>query len=136
MNTSQIFTGTIRRCTEHEVHSIFSLSTYIDGQCIGCDGIGSVHIDSEIYKENAILIRLQNGSYVDLESLDSFLDCIRTYQSYSYGLRGKGLMMYCNPDYVGSLFVDTSTLKPYYGDTQASKHVSVYQLKKRVEASK
>ncbi len=135
MNTSQIFTGTIRRCTEHEVHSIFSLSTYIDGQCIGCDGIGSVHIDSEIYKENAVLIKLQNGDYVDLESLDSILDYIRIYQSYSYGLRGL-MMSSFQPNHVGELFVDDTSLKPYYGDEQASKHVSVYQLKKRVEASK
>ncbi len=132
MNKDQIFIGTIRKCTTYEVRSVFCHSTHIDGQCIGVDGIGYNLIDSEIYKENAILIDLKDRGYIDLESLDSFLDCIRVYQTYGYGLD----LMSFSPNHIGELFVDASTLRPYYDTAQKSKHVSVYQLKKQVGASK
>ena len=72
MKTDKIFWGNIRKCTKYEVHKVFTCSEYINDQCIGSDSFGYVERDDELYKEYAILIKLENGSFVDLEILFSF----------------------------------------------------------------
>ena len=74
MKTDQIFIGDIRKCTKYETHTTFSSSTYIGDQCIGCDSFGYIDKDDELYKENAVLIKIKNGGYVDLERFNSILD--------------------------------------------------------------
>lgn len=134
MDKNQIFIGTIRKCTQYEMHPMFENRTYFGDQCIGFDCLGYTTTSDEVYKENAILIKLKNGFYVDLNQLDSILDCIKIYRPDRYRLGG--LAMSTSADHVGSLFVDTDSLKPYYEGKQNSNHVSVYQLKKQVEYSK
>ena len=80
MKTDQIFIGDIRKCTKYETHTTFSSSTYIGDQCIGCDSFGYIDKDDELYKENAVLIKIKNGGYVDLERFNSILDYIRIYR--------------------------------------------------------
>ena len=77
MKPEQIFIGNIRRCTKYENHTTFSSSTYIGDQCIGCDSFGYIEEENELYKENAILIKVEHGGYVDLEKLNSILDYIK-----------------------------------------------------------
>lgn len=134
MKTDQIFIGDIRKCTKYETHTTFSNSTYIGDQCIGCDSLGYIDSDNELYKENAILIKIKNGGYVDLERFNSFLDYIRIYRDITKdGYRLGGLMMPTSAHNIDSLFVDESSLKPYYTNHQRPTNISVHQLKMQVE---
>lgn len=136
MKPEQIFIGDIRKCTKYEEHEIFESKTYINGVCIGCDRLGYIKKDDELFKENAILIKIKKGGYVDLERFNSILDYIRIYKDiikdeYMLG----GLMMPTSSYGLDSLFVDENSLKPYYNKEQAN-NISVRQLKKQLKNSK
>ena len=136
MKTDQIFIGDIRKCTKYETHNTFSSSAYIGDQCIGCDSFGYIDEDDELYKENAVLIKIENGGYVDLERFNSILDYIKIYRDITKdGYRLGGLMMSTSGHCIGSLFVDEKSLKPYYDDKQRTDNISVHQLKKQVKKS-
>ena len=136
MKTDQIFIGDIRKCTKYETHTTFSSSTYIGDQCIGCDSFGYIDKDDELYKENAVLIKIKNGGYVDLERFNSILDYIRIYRDITKdGYRLGGVMMSTSAHCIDSLFVDEESLKPYYTDKQQTDDISVHQLKKQVKKS-
>lgn len=131
MKADQIFIGNIRKCIKYETHATLSGSTYIGNQCIVCDSYGYIDEDSELYKENTILIKIENGGYVDLERFNSILDYIKIYRDITKdGYRLGGLMMSTSAYSVDSLFVDEKSLKPYYTDNQQTNGISVRQLKK------
>lgn len=134
MKTDQIFIGDIRKCTKYETHTTFSGSEYIGDCCIGCDSFGYIDEDNELYKENAILIKIKNGGYVDLERFNSILDYIKIHQDITKdGYRLGGLMMSTSAHCINSLFVDENSLKPYYADKQQTSDISVRQLKKQIK---
>ncbi len=134
MKTDQIFIGDIRKCTKYETHTTFSSETYFGNQCIACDSFGYIDSDDELYKENAILIKIENGGYVDLDCFKSFLDYFKIYQDITKeGYRLGGLMMSTKAHCINSLFVDKESLKPYYVDKQQTKNISVHKLKKQVK---
>lgn len=133
MKTDQIFIGNIKKCTKYEPHAVFCSSTYINGKRIVSDFFGGIESEDEIYKENAVLLKIKNGGYVDLERFNSILDYIRIYKDIDKdGYRLGGLMMSTTPLWVNCLFVDENSLKPYYDDKQQSSNISVHQLKKQV----
>ncbi len=37
MKADRVFVGDIKKCTKYERHDVFSSSTYIGDECIGCD---------------------------------------------------------------------------------------------------
>ena len=137
MKPEQIFIGNIKKCTKYEEHTTFSSSMYIGNQCICCDSFGTIAVDDEIYKENAVLIKIKNGGYVDLERLNSLLDYIKIHQDITKnGYRLGGLMMSTSAHCIDSLFVDEESLKPYYTDEQQIGNISVHQLKKQFKTTK
>lgn len=134
MKTEQIYVGNIRKCTKYETHTTFSNRTYIGDQCIGCDSFEYIDSDDELYKENAVLIKIKNGGYVDLERINSILDYIRIYRDITKdGYRLGGLMMSTSAHSKDSLFVDKKPLKPYYDDKQPNSKISIHQLKKQIK---
>jgi len=133
MKPEQVFIGDIRRCTKYETHTTFSSGTYINGECLFTDSFGYIETDNELYKENAVLIKIRENRYVDLERLNSILDYIEIYKDKMYNL---GTIMMPISEYgVDRLFVDHKSLKPYYENTQ-EKNISVRQLKKQLKNSK
>lgn len=137
MKSDQVFIGNIRRCTKYEENIALSCKTYIDGQLVGCERFGSIEEDDELYKENAILIRVKNGGYVDLERFDSILDYIRLYRLYTKnGFRLGGLIMSTSAYRLDDLFVDEKTLKPYYQTNEEVKDTSILKLKKQINYNK
>ncbi len=134
MKIEQIFIGDIRRCIKYETHTTLSSSSYIGDQCIGCDSFGYIDKDDILYKAQAVLIKIKNGGYVDLERFNSILDYIRIYKDITKdGYRLGGLMMSTSPHCIDSLFVDENSLKPYYADKQQTRDISVRQLKKQIK---
>lgn len=132
MKTDQIFIDDIRKCTKYETHHTFSSSTYIGDQCIDCESFGYIKEDDELYKENAVLVKIENDGYVDLEKFNSILDYIKIYRDITEnGYRLGGLMMSTSAHSIGSLFVDEKSLKPYYANKQQADNISIRRLKNR-----
>ena len=125
MKTDQIFIGNIKKCTKYDYRS----------QGYG-DWNTSPAVDSKLYKQNAVLIKVENGGYVDLEKLNSLLDYIKIYKDITEnGYRLGGLMRSIRPHCVDCLFVDLDSLKPYYSDKQKKEKTSVHQLRKQIRSN-
>ena len=133
MNKDQIFIGDIRKCTKYETRTTFSSSMYIGDQYIGCDSFGYTYTDNELYKQNAILIKIKNGGYVDLEKFNSILDYIKIYKNITKnGFISGGLIMPTYAYCINGLYVDEKSLKPYYTDKSQTNNISIHQLKKQI----
>lgn len=136
MKPEQIFIGNIRKCTKYDLHTTLQCKTYVNGECIGSDGFGYIDTDDELFKENAILIKIGKDGYVDLERFNSILDYLRIYKNVTKNGYMLGGLIMSNSSYgLDSLFVDEDSLKPYYNNEQI-KNISVRQLKKQVKNSK
>lgn len=130
MKIEQVFIGDIRKCTQYERHSYIN-GIGINNKCGFYEGSCCIEIDSEIYKEKAILIKFKNGGYVDLENLNSILDYIKISKSITKdGFIINDLMMPNDAYEINSLFVDEDTLELYSGN----QHIkSARQLKKQLK---
>ena len=91
MDNKRLFIGNIKKCTKLDLSNIFVASDFK-----GKQKCGKPVIDSEIYKENAILVRTYRYGFVDLEDYDK-----------------KTIEMSINPVKEGDLFVDYDSLKVY-----------------------
>lgn len=132
MKTDQIFIGDIKKCTKYESHTTFCAYSYFGDQCIGGSSLGYIEEETELYKENAVLIKVSENRYVDLEQLNSILDHIKIFihsiDKNSY--LGELIMSTC-AYYKNSLFVDEKSLKPYYSDNLQVGDISVRKLKQQ-----
>lgn len=132
MKSDKIFIGNIRKCTKYEEHVMFSSETYIGSELLGRERFGSIEEDDELYKENAILIKVKNGGYVDLDRFNSILDYIRLHRCCTKnGIRLGGLVISTSPYKLESLFVDEKSLKPYYPVNEEIKDTSILKLKNK-----
>lgn len=113
IDMENVFIGTIRKCTKYDTHTTFSSEFYMGEICIGGDCFGYIESDSIVSKENAKLLKVTNGGYVDLDLLNSFLDEIKVKSKITKdgGFYTNGIIMGTSPNGVNNLFVDESTLK-------------------------
>lgn len=111
--------------------------TYLGDQLIGRDTIGSIKVDSEIYKKAVILIKMNEFGYVDAEKIKTIFDYFYA-QSFlrENGYHGGGLVMGTMPCFEGELFVDSDTLQPYFQELDQPKDVSIRRLRQEVKRSK
>lgn len=137
MKKYQIFIGDIKRCTKYERHVDFSSETYFGDQCIGIDSFGHIEQDDELYKKDAILIRIKDHGYVDLEKLSTILDYIEMYlENRRRGFTQGDIAITTYPCCEGDLFVDESSLKPYFLDNEPTADISVRALKRSTMTTK
>jgi|GEM_PF-957631 len=134
MKTDQIYIGNINRCTKYVSHTTFSSETFIGDDCICSDSFGYIDKDFEPYKENAILIKLKNGGFVDLENLNTVLDHLEVLTtSTKDGFYLGGIIMSNHAHCEGCLFVDQISLKSYYPENKNDVNISARQLKKQIK---
>ncbi len=128
MQNDKIFTGTIMRCTKYDMHATFKSEMHIDGQSIGCDSFGYIDEESETFKENATLIKTKQGYYVDVEGL-TLTDIAYLYLENSKakvaGTKSGKLFMLGSCFYVGDLFVDQNSIRPYTSADMEEKRSSI-----------
>lgn len=137
MKPEQIFIGSIRKCTKYEMHTTFSMTISIGGAPLGTDSFGYIEQDSILEKENAVLVKLEKGGYVDLDTFNSALDYLRIYKDVTkHGYRTGGLILSTSPNKIGSIFVDESSVKPYYQTKDKVKNITFGKLKKEVDSKK
>lgn len=123
MKSDQIFVADLRKCTDLHFNGI-----HIDGASVGC-----ISADSEPFKKDAILIKIDDGRYVDLEALDSALDYIKVRCITALCQSCVGSLII--PTFTfksGAIFVDESTLKPYLNQKVMPNHIAFKQLKKQM----
>lgn len=129
MKSERIFIGNIMKCTKYEEHMTFSASSSINGIPISRDIEGYTEWDDKIFKENAILIKLKSGGYVDLDNINSLLSYLKFIKdSNKDGFILGSYIMDDSPHELNCLFVDEDSLKPYNTE---QKNISVHQLKKQ-----
>jgi hypothetical protein len=134
MKTDQIFIGNINRCTKYVNHTTFSSGTFIGDECICSDSFGYIEKEDELYKENAILIKLKNGGFVDLENLNSILDHLKVLNTTTKdGFYLGGIIMSTHAHCKDSIFVDSKSLVPYYSESKTNGKISARQLKKQLK---
>lgn len=101
-------------------------------QCMGLAiGISSFKTEEEKYKENATLIKVGNGGYVDIDSIHSVLDLleIKMLLCKDGSFRTGGIILVGGQSPFEKLYVDLNTIKPYE-NIEGRKNISVWQLKK------
>ena len=134
MKAEQIFIGNINKCTKYEQHDILKseLIDGISGEVIGCERFGYIEREGEVYKENAILIKLQNGGYVDIDNLNSILDQLSVYRDITRdGYKAGRLIMPTLAWKEGCLYVDESSLKRCFNESMSQDKVTVRSLKQK-----
>ncbi len=131
MKPDQVFVGDIKRCTSFEFHDDMAVKLERNGQIIDLATFGHIEVEEETIKENAVLIRMKSGQYVDVENLNGTLDYLKAcYQgSKKYTSRG-GLLLETEPHTRGDVYVDEESLQPYYRETMTDS-VSFMHLKKQ-----
>lgn len=127
MKRENIFVGNIRICTHYSVYCIENIENFKDVEpdriVKNKNGLNYyVHSKDTLYKENAILIKLNNGKYVDLDKLNSRLT------------NKKKFLLPTSTNNIYKLFVDESSLKPYYSKEEEN-NISIRQLKKQRKMS-
>jgi len=133
MKIEQVFVGNLKICTKVEEHVSVSGETYIGGKLAFRESLGYAEVEDKLYKENVVLIKFENGGFVELEKFNSMLDYIkirRDYKEKSFLLGG--LILDDRAHRVNDIFVDSESLKPYYNQEQKKK-VSIRRLKREMK---
>lgn len=107
MEEERYFIGNIKKCTKLEAHKTFEMVT--EGIT---DSFGYMEIEDELYKENAILLKTKEG-YIDLDNLTTLYNIKKNRNK-------KNILMPTYPIYIGCLFIDEKSLKPYESDIKKS----------------
>ena len=136
MRAEQFYRGNIFECTS------LTIEHYPVEVCSIFGGIETkISYKHKLVKFCAILVKLDNGYYVDIENLNSLLDYLKLYRDcivvnsnlYSLGLltTASNFLMSTRQS-EGSLFVDKSSLVPYY-DGAMKKSISIHSLRKTLK---
>lgn len=107
MEEERYFIGNIKKCTKLKTHKTFEMVT--EGIT---DSFGYIEIEDELYKENAILLKTKEG-YIDLDNLTTLYNIKKNRNK-------KNILMPTYPIYIGCLFIDEKSLKPYKSDIKKS----------------
>lgn len=98
------------------------------------DGMAFGHIETEakVYKENAVLVRIKDNAYVDIEGL-SLLDIVHLYLENEKRIKNNELCMPSLPSglYEEQLYVDSNSLKPYVTTDKKQKNISLMKIKRQ-----
>lgn len=131
MKPEKFFVGDIKECTKYENHSTFNSQLYVGDVCIGGDSFGYVKVEDDIYKKDAVLLKVCEGGYVDIENLNSVLDYLKVYKKITKdGFYLGNIIMSTSAHCEGSLFVDSETIRPYFENPKEIGNISVRRLKK------
>lgn len=118
MNKNDIYVGTIKKCLDLDKYKKYGKSFLEPMSKPDLNSTIIVHI------EQAILIKTTHG-YVRIEDLGRlFVNTKLKYELFDY-------ILFDEPEQSGDLFVDNSTLIPYYNE-KVDTYISVKTLKKQL----
>lgn len=123
IDLENIYIGNIMRCTKYEERA-----NCVIEDCCGIDTFGHVIEENEVYKENALLLKVAQNGYVDLEQLNSCFDYFKIIKDKTNGgFRLGGLILSMAPWKENDLFV--SNVRRYYIEGQKGK-VKIKDIKR------
>ena len=123
---NKVWIGNIIKCTKFK-----RTTEYNDGNY----AYGSVEIETEVYKKNAVLIEITNGGFIDLDFIknESLSDYKKIYNCFNkHGWKCKNIILPTIASEKDSLYVDKKTLIPFFDECNQVEKTSVKQLKKSV----
>ena len=127
INKENVLIGNIIKCTEYDV------SNYMINEDIALiTSFGSLNVVNKPYKENQILIRICDNPevYVELKKLKTFLTYISIYSKVDKnGIILVKIILSTSASYIGDIYVDRKSLKPYYNE---NGKVKVKKIKRDV----
>lgn len=106
MNNGKIFVGNIMRCVRYrkKTASLFgNFDTADKGNCID--------IQSEIYKEYAILLQVSDGCYIDFNNLKTSESLRKIIECVSLNISLDGVILKTFETSEGCLYVDHESLR-------------------------
>ena len=127
MRKSQIFLGNINRCTNY---------TYI-GQVFedkfSICGFGDSKYESEISSKSVPLLKLRNGNYVCIDSLnnlEAFIDLYKYILDVPFYKTNRTIILFSKPKRINDMFVDEKSLVPYYDSNLKDEKTTIKKVQK------
>ena len=110
LEIDNVYVGNINKCTKYVTNNLFSSNNFM---------FGSINQEVTPYKKNAILLKVKNGGYVDIQNIKSNIDILKIYRDLLLSPNGfyrtnNNLMISTRPTKENDLCVDVDSLKPYY----------------------
>lgn len=115
MNGNRIFLGKIMKCNYYKLENGCSVYSFLYNPKTGKEEI----IPDEVVKTDAVLIKVADNSFVDLDLIRNNFDLLRNIV--------KNSTLKTFPKCCGDLYLDEGTLRPYYDEEK--QNISVKQLK-------
>ena len=106
MKIEGLYTSTILKCT----YINDTLKDDID------EFYGFFRYNYEMYKENVLLAKIENGGYVEFDKLNSLINRIKIGKDIHKNGWCEGFMMSTCPGNVGDYFIDANSLESYKND--------------------
>jgi len=125
MKSSDIFVGTIEKCSSAYFYNLYGKERYIGEFIINHREIGSIVSYSKQITDQAILIRVNEDKYIWINHLTNFMDDLLVNLGFSIKV------INTSPSCDDELFVVKDSLKPYFNNTQ-NENLSVNKLRKKV----
>lgn len=109
-----VYVGDIYKCTEHRytptMENCFCLGEGFDYY----GTVGYIVKKGKLYKSNAILVKIKNGGFVDIDSYKTFIDYIKICRDITKnGFILDGIVLETSPHKIDSLYVESDSLVPY-----------------------
>ena len=112
MKIEGLYTGTILKCT----YINDTLKDDVD------ESYGFFRYNYEMYKENVLLAKIENGGYVEFDKLNSIINRIKIGKDIHKNGWREGFMISTCPSCVGNYFVDEDSIKPYKNNVNIKKY--------------
>ena len=126
MKTKEVYLGTIKKCHDVYWYSMYGDSRFIPDFDSAYLGDGMVKVYAEDVNKNAVLVRVSKNQYISLDMINSNLEEIMVDLGIS------NLSIYNFPSYNGCLFVDETTLSPFFQHVSEDE-INVKTLKRLVK---
>ena len=110
MNRSNIYLGTIKKCIDAYSFERFGDSRYV-GSINNPSNSNEREIYAKPYKHNALLLKNRHDKYIDIDDINGLKDLLL----FKIGKSHK--ILKTKPTKDDELFVDNSTVKPYFKES-------------------
>lgn len=126
MKNKNIFVGTIKFCNDLESYKKYGEERFVGDFEICHTQIGSLKTYVQQVDDQAILIKIDEERFIWLKSLTSIIDEILI----DFGLPIK--VIETSPSMDNCLFIDRSSLRPYFDNNLENNKTSVHKLKRKI----
>ncbi len=128
----KICIGNLMQCTKYETHTLFSSTMFIGDVSLGIDSFGHIETEEEILEKDVYLLKVKNGGYVRLDSINTLKDYFAiNHCLVENGYKTGSIMLSTGAGYKGNIFVDEKSLKPVAEGEVKKNYHDIKQLQKQ-----